>query len=92
MNFVKGALKTDFTRTGQRTKLGLLEDGRRSAIRYFKNNFADGFRQVSHIFNVILLVHGTRLGQIRKDGLKSSVFYIHWSLFICYSKSKLIDL
>lgn len=40
-----GALKTDFTRTGQRTKLGALEDGRRSAIRYFKNNFADGFRQ-----------------------------------------------
>jgi len=42
-----GALKTDFTRTGQRTKMGLLEDGRRSAIRYFKNNFADGFRQDS---------------------------------------------
>ena len=41
-----GALKTDFTRTGQRTKMGLLEDGRRSVIRYFKNNFADGFRQV----------------------------------------------
>merc|ERR1719381_33581 len=42
-----GALKTDFTRTGQRTKLGALEDGRRSALRYFKNNFADGFRQDS---------------------------------------------
>merc|ERR1719419_1865718 len=42
-----GALKTDFTRTGKRTKMGLLEDGRRSAIRYFKNNFADGFRQDS---------------------------------------------
>merc|ERR1719234_2909461 len=42
-----GALKTDFTRTGKRTKLGLLEDGRRSLIRYYKNNFADGFRQDS---------------------------------------------
>lgn len=42
-----GALKTDFTRTGERTKMGLLEDGRRSVIRYFKNNFADGFRQDS---------------------------------------------
>ena len=41
-----GALKTDFTRTGKRTKMGLLEDGRRSLIRYYKNNFADGFRQV----------------------------------------------
>jgi len=42
-----GALKTDFTRTGKRTRMGLLEDGRRSVIRYYKNNFADGFRQDS---------------------------------------------
>merc|ERR1719268_558799 len=42
-----GALKTDFTRTGKRTKIGVLEDGRRSLLRYFKNNFADGFRQDS---------------------------------------------
>ena len=44
-----GALKTDFTRTGKRTKMGLLEDGRRSLIRYYKNNFADGFRQVKYL-------------------------------------------
>lgn len=58
-----GALKTDFTRqreninrehgfrtdfrTGQRTKLGLLMDGKNSAIRYYKNNFCDGYRQVT---------------------------------------------
>ncbi|XP_074644697.1 phosphatidylinositol-3-phosphatase SAC1-like [Tubulanus polymorphus] len=42
-----GALKTDFTRTGKRTKLGLLRDGANSLIRYFKNNFTDGFRQDS---------------------------------------------
>jgi hypothetical protein len=41
-----GALKTDFTRTGKRTKFGLLQDGTNSLIRYFKNNFSDGFRQV----------------------------------------------
>lgn len=41
-----GALKTDYTRTGKRTQLGMLRDGLNSAIRYFKNNFADGFRQV----------------------------------------------
>ncbi|XP_050397632.1 phosphatidylinositol-3-phosphatase SAC1 [Patella vulgata] len=40
-----GALKTDFTRTGKRTKMGLVMDGWNSAVRYFKNNFADGFRQ-----------------------------------------------
>merc|ERR1712235_71370 len=45
-----GALKTDFTRTGQRTKLGLLMDGKNSAIRYYKNNFCDGYRQDSMDF------------------------------------------
>ncbi|RKP39452.1 SacI homology domain-containing protein [Dimargaris cristalligena] len=35
-----GALKTDFTRTGQRTK-----DGVNSLVRYVKNNYLDGARQ-----------------------------------------------
>ncbi|XP_061571182.1 phosphatidylinositol-3-phosphatase SAC1-B isoform X1 [Cololabis saira] len=42
-----GALKTDFTRTGKRTYVGLLMDGWNSMIRYYKNNFSDGFRQDS---------------------------------------------
>jgi len=40
-----GALKTDFTRTGKRTKQGLLQDGQNSIVRYFKNNYFDGDRQ-----------------------------------------------
>ncbi|XP_061402641.1 phosphatidylinositol-3-phosphatase SAC1 [Musca vetustissima] len=40
-----GALKTDFTRTGKRTKAGLVQDGVNSMTRYYLNNFADGFRQ-----------------------------------------------
>ncbi|XP_077982127.1 phosphatidylinositol-3-phosphatase SAC1-like [Glandiceps talaboti] len=40
-----GALKTDYTRTGKRTKWGLLKDGYNSTIRYYKNNFSDGFKQ-----------------------------------------------
>ena len=40
-----GALKTDFTRTGNRTKAGALQDGRNSITRYVKNNFTDGPRQ-----------------------------------------------
>ena len=40
-----GALKTDFTRTGKRTKQGLMKDGMNSLTRYYKNNFNDGFRQ-----------------------------------------------
>lgn len=40
-----GALKTDFTRTGKRTRMGLLRDGVNSMTRYYKNNFTDGYRQ-----------------------------------------------
>ncbi|OBZ79081.1 Uncharacterized protein C19F5.03 [Grifola frondosa] len=40
-----GALKTDFTRTGKRTRMGLLQDGCNSVVRYLKNNFFDGARQ-----------------------------------------------
>ncbi|CAH8576058.1 unnamed protein product [Schistosoma intercalatum] len=41
------ALKTDFTRTGKRTFYGILMDGYYSIIRYYLNNFNDGFRQDS---------------------------------------------
>lgn len=44
-----GALKSDFTRTNKRTRKGALEDGAKSVMRYIKNNFFDGARQVSHI-------------------------------------------
>merc|ERR1719445_2238212 len=40
-----GALKTDFTRTGQRTIRGALEDAGHALLRYWKNNFCDGQRQ-----------------------------------------------
>ncbi|PWZ02824.1 putative SAC1-recessive suppressor of secretory defect [Testicularia cyperi] len=40
-----GALKTDFTRTGKRSKEGALQDGVNSVTRYVKNNFFDGARQ-----------------------------------------------
>lgn len=40
-----GALKTDFTRTNRRTKMGLVEDGYKSVMRYIRNNYFDGARQ-----------------------------------------------
>jgi len=40
-----GALKTDFTRTGKRTRAGALQDLNNSITRYIRNNFADGPRQ-----------------------------------------------
>jgi len=41
------ALKTDFTRTGKRTKMGAFTDFENSVVRYVKNNFMDGRRQVT---------------------------------------------
>jgi phosphatidylinositol 4-phosphatase len=41
-----GALKTDFTRTGKRSTEGVLSDLVNSIIRYVKNNYLDGSRQV----------------------------------------------
>ena len=40
-----GALKTDFTRTGNRTRAGALQDLNNSITRYVCNNFLDGPRQ-----------------------------------------------
>ena len=40
-----GALKTDYTRTGERTRAGMLQDLNNSVTRYVKNNFGDGPRQ-----------------------------------------------
>ncbi|CEP13788.1 hypothetical protein [Parasitella parasitica] len=40
-----GALKTDFTRTGRRTRIGMINDFNNSAMRYIKNNYLDGSRQ-----------------------------------------------
>ncbi|KAI9825873.1 MAG: hypothetical protein M1832_000814 [Thelocarpon impressellum] len=40
-----GALKTDFTRTGKRTRQGMLQDLNNSITRYLRNNFLDGPRQ-----------------------------------------------
>ena len=37
------ALKTDFTRTGKRTKVGAMWDGINSVTRYYINNFTDGY-------------------------------------------------
>lgn len=40
-----GAMKTDLTRLGVRTKAGALQDGNVAVTRYCKNNFLDGPRQ-----------------------------------------------
>jgi len=50
-----GALKTDFTRTGKRTRAGALSDLSNSCTRFFRNNLADGPRQDA--FDLVLGVY-----------------------------------
>lgn len=38
-------MKSGFTRTGKRTLGGLLDDGIKSVVRYYLNNFQDGNKQ-----------------------------------------------
>ncbi|KAJ1324367.1 phosphatidylinositol 4-phosphatase [Microdochium nivale] len=40
-----GAMKTDMTRFGKRTKQGMMQDGKIAVTRFYLNNFRDGPRQ-----------------------------------------------
>jgi hypothetical protein len=57
-----GAMKTDLTRTGKRTKAGALQDGNVAVTRYCKNNFLDGPRQDA--FDLFLGVYQPPAGGI----------------------------
>jgi hypothetical protein len=48
-----GALKSDFTRSNKRTTMGVVDDGMKSLLRYLKNNYFDGARQVCIFFKAI---------------------------------------
>ncbi|KAG8905656.1 hypothetical protein FRB99_008497 [Tulasnella sp. 403] len=57
------ALKTDFTRTGKRTREGLARDFWSSITRYAKNNFSDGERQDAFdLFTGAWVAHGGPTG------------------------------
>ncbi|KAI0044382.1 hypothetical protein FA95DRAFT_1545168 [Auriscalpium vulgare] len=64
-----GALKTDFTRTGKRTRAGAFDDFKKSAVRYFKNNYFDGARQDAYD-----LITGT---WIPRKGPSSATFLVN---------------
>lgn len=66
------ALKTDFTRTGKRTKKGALDDGKNSLTRYVKNNFYDGYNQNS----IDLMVGRLKANQIEtpKKTVNSAIY------------------
>ncbi|MCJ1471952.1 hypothetical protein MMC13_000594 [Lambiella insularis] len=78
-----GALKTDFTRTGKRTRAGALQDLNNSITRYLRNNFADGPRQDG--FDVFLgaylpstYIGGALLFADRRPVLIQAVPYVNW--------------
>jgi hypothetical protein len=62
-----GALKTDYTRTGARTKKGMLNDFTNGATRYIKNNFLDGPRQDA--FDVFLGAYRPASSQMGKTSI-----------------------
>lgn len=77
-----GALKTDFTRTGERTRVGMARDFSNSMTRYIMNNFADGPRQDGFdLFLGVFLpspssVHSQALFKDRRPVLIQSLPYL----------------
>ena len=53
------ALITDITRTGKRTAVGAMTDLKNAIVRYVKNNFKDGRRQVNwnEIFYIYIYIY-----------------------------------
>lgn len=87
-----GALKSDYTRTGQRTTWGLLQDGIKSLIRYHKSNFTDGYRQdAMDLFHGRYMVSAAqgrspfRSADALVDGLTSPTALLSFGLFLCYA-------
>jgi hypothetical protein len=57
-----GALKTDFTRTGKRSTNGALSDLMNSIVRYIKNNYQDGKKQVKFTSDKTYFIGCIRFG------------------------------
>ena len=80
-----GALKTDFTRTGKRSKEGALQDGINSAVRYIRNNYLDGPRQDA--YDLFLGTYRPQdsyespFGEFRPVQVQA-VPYVAWSAFL----------
>ncbi|KAF4592386.1 phosphoinositide phosphatase [Ophiocordyceps camponoti-floridani] len=84
-----GAMKTDVTRTGHRTRVGALQDARIGVTRYYLNNFRDGPRQDAYdlflgVYQPGISDAGTKA--VFADGrpllLQSIPYLLAFSLFI----------
>lgn len=64
-----GALKSGFTRTGKRTLGGLVDDGVKSCVRYYLNNFhVRGSRRWAGANELVPALVGGTLGVLTADG------------------------
>jgi hypothetical protein len=84
-----GALKTDFTRTGKRTKAGALQDLQNSITRYVRNNFLDGPKQDA--FDLFLgqyLPSHSNIGRVFTDSrpllIQSIPYILAFSIFFVF--------
>ena len=79
----KKTLQYAIFRIGKRTQTGLVMDGWNSLIRYFKNNFSDGFRQV-RFYKVIRYSCGAFFIYIELRHTKIDVRYemVHYKLIL----------
>jgi len=83
------ALKTDFTRTGKRTYKGAMNDGYHSLLRYFINNFTDGY------FHDCLDVSTCRLtpkSKFRDRSIQNSAkFWITLTIVLTFFMSRFVS-
>ncbi|KAF1990312.1 hypothetical protein K402DRAFT_460415 [Aulographum hederae CBS 113979] len=83
-----GALKTDFTRTGNRTRQGALQDLNNSVTRYVKNNFMDGPRQDAFDLFLGTFVPEAEMGRIFVDrrplAIQSIPYILAASIFFVF--------
>ncbi|PVU92234.1 hypothetical protein BB559_003781 [Furculomyces boomerangus] len=96
------ALKTDLTRTGKRTIVGIISDGVNSIGRYIHNNYFDGFRQDSfdlmlgkyRVSNGVFIDNETN--KLVGYGLVSLAFllfiYIYSTLYSTYNLSMILSM
>ena len=90
-----GALKTDFTRTGERSRAGMAQDLNNSLTRYVKNNFGDGPRQDGFdLFHGVYLPDTSNIGSSllfvdRRPVLIQSIPYVLAASFLMVAVSTL---
>lgn len=83
------ALKTDFTKTGKRTKKGALQDGKNSLVRYVKNNFYDGYNQ--NCIDLVLGKYKPREKPYKKRSFNNWVYLVSLMIIVPIMMKFILD-